>query len=187
MVKKVEMFTTDAGKSFLSEETAYHQEAVDKLLAVMPQLTMIRTALEGSIGQIAVAMIPLAGYLTKTTPEAIGENHPELVPGDSYLGKIFSPSDKARWSSCNGIRHDTEGPIAKIERIWLDGKPCNPRTGDPCPYNHPHGTTCPNCHDWTYSTQEAADIVEVAGSAGYTTERPDHHEKPDLALDIHRG
>lgn len=249
MVKKVEMFTTDSGKSFLSEETAHHQEAVDRLIAILPQLKMVRSAVEGSIAQIATAMIPLAGYLTKTTPEV--EPETTLRPAAT-----FKPSSVSRWGYCGTREPDQEQspreaavvvmrqmaqsndylkekvknwlldngwttivnfryqateedvkafeqwaakiescacptmiggdkmhdvdrcplyakPVTKgnarwghtwatnyIERLWLDGKVCNPYTGEPCPYDHPKGSLCSNCEDWRYGAAPVAEVIE---------------------------
>ena len=90
MVKKVEMFTASDGRSFVSEESAIRYEAITEAIKVFPEFAMIQPRIEGSITSLALALYPLACYMAKTTPEVIGENHPEDMDHDALALAILS-------------------------------------------------------------------------------------------------
>lgn len=73
MVEKVERYRSRDGREFISEESAHRHEAVEAMIAEVPELALIRSRLEGSINRISVALEPLARFLLKTTPDPAGK------------------------------------------------------------------------------------------------------------------
>ena len=69
MVKKVEKFQTSSGKVFDNEMIALRVEAVDAMIAAIPELTFIRDKLETHITALSAALEPVVGYLHNTTLE----------------------------------------------------------------------------------------------------------------------
>lgn len=70
MVEKVERYKTHDGREFLTQEAALRHEAIEAMIAEVPELMLIRTKLESSMNRISFAVEPLARFLAKTTPEA---------------------------------------------------------------------------------------------------------------------
>lgn len=124
MVKKVESFTTYDGNVFLSEEAAVRHESLQRLCEIIPEFQMVRPRIEEQLDAVASAMGPMVAFRAR-------------VPSE---GPIVDPSALQ--------------PGEEVDRIYLDGKVCNPATGEPCPYKHPKFTTCPNCQDWKFNRPE---------------------------------
>lgn len=70
MVEKVERYVARDGREFIHQESALRHEAIEAMIAEIPELALVRGKLEASLNRISISMEPLARFLRKTTPEA---------------------------------------------------------------------------------------------------------------------
>lgn len=80
MVEKVERYRAKDGREFLTYEAALRHEAVEGMIAAVPELLLIRDKLEANISRISTATEPLARFLAKTTLEVEPETTLEVEP-----------------------------------------------------------------------------------------------------------
>lgn len=73
MVEKVDRYVAKGGREFISEESAHRHEAVEAMIAAIPELTLIRPRLEASMNVICQPVAKLARFLAENHPESSGE------------------------------------------------------------------------------------------------------------------
>lgn len=81
MVEKVERYKAYDGREFQSQEAAFRHEAIEAMIAEVPELAFIRSKLEASMSRISIAAEPLARFLMKTTLEVGAETtlEPDVI------------------------------------------------------------------------------------------------------------
>lgn len=65
MVEKVEGYQAKDGRIFLSEENATRYEAVEALVAIIPEFAMVRTRIEANLDAVATAMGPMLAFRSR--------------------------------------------------------------------------------------------------------------------------
>lgn len=110
MVEKVIRFVAFDGRDFIHEESALRYEAVERMIAAVPELVLIRGKLETNLNQIAAAVEPLARFKGKTTPEPDPETTPDF-------GELAGTCDCSASMSGNGPPHHPSCPSYTPEQV----------------------------------------------------------------------
>lgn len=111
MVEKATRFIAFDGREFLHEESAHRHEAVERMIAAIPELALIRSKLESHLNQISDAVGPLSRFLTKTTLE----DHPETTLGPCCVN---TPRGQEHHTDCPGHpEHQPDGVVDLADRL----------------------------------------------------------------------
>lgn len=108
MVEKVDRYRAKDGREFLCEESAHRHEAVEGMIAAIPELALIRPRLEAHMNAICQPVAKLARFLAENHPESSGETtlEPEALraPKPRVVINVETPAFATPPEKAMGIR-----------------------------------------------------------------------------------